>query len=780
MLNRQSIRDALANLRGSPGDDPMQQALPGWVRLLLLAMLVVQLGLSAALRWFLPDGWMTMAGIPLGVFRPAVYAGAVVAALVVLEAWGRPGDGVVLWLYRRLANVRRHPASIALSVVCLLPALVYITAEHWGYLLFGLQFGLAALLIYLASPEVWADRVGRVFRLAPLVVGLVGLGLRLWMMYADWVWIDEGYRLSAVANGLRGQGLVPIMSHFPENLPVTPWRGNSFHLYVLWARIFGLGLYQQRTLSYILGLLILPFVYLTARMWYGRHSAAVTASIFALSVFFIQSTIARDDALPMLGMSIVLCAHVYACQQDRLILHTGVGLLGALALETHLTNLVFFAAAGGYLAVTYIAGARETGRWVRPAPLWYFLAGALPGLAIYYVVHVVLMPVSIGQIATALGVESGGQFLANRLSLITLRYRVFWGLDPVGSLLILAAALAALVRRTRADGHWLWLFVFVQVGFVLVEHNGNPNHIAYGLPIFLGSAGALVTRGFRSEERPGALRERLSYALVVLLMASQAATLIQTRQGRRDYWFERRREKIAYVRENVSTDSAIIAPAVFYPYLVEYQNFINPYEPVALKGPALAGMEPDAYWQDILLKLWPVVRIHETTPFSQVGVFDSYMAARQSREVLPDLWVVPDGGLVTNGGYIAASSGADLRMVAHGALPTSVAAGETLRVNTVWIVREGLADDYAATLALVDAGGEQVVKVRQALVSGWQGTTTADWGAYTFHNVVFEIPLPSDVPPGTYSLELTLAAPSGDLACRPGCAFTVGSVSITD
>jgi hypothetical protein len=775
------------------GDTATQpQTLPLWLRAVLTTQAAVQWAAFAAVVWFLPDGWVTVFNLspPRAGALMLIVAG--ILSLLATLAWLLPRNTLLLAAYGILERVSRHPITVVVVGLCVAASLYFFQEAYllgWaGHVLLGVQVLLIALLLYLTNPVDWLEQDGRTLALVPVFVILLGLGLRLWMMLCDFVWTDEGYRLGAIANMLQGKGLTPLMSHFPDNVSITPWRGYAFALYGLWARIFGLGLMRARALSYILGALALFPIHATTRMLYDRRTALLTTSFAALSLLFMRTTIARNDAFPMLAMSGVVWLHVYACQREKPLLHVAVGLLAGLALETHLTVLVVFVAVGGYYAVDYLTGVlRKEARWLRAAPLWYFLAGAIPGLVLFYVVHVVIPPYSLERFMASMGtgtpggsLASVGNFVAWRLDTAGYRLRVLWRFSWPESLLILAATLAALIRRTKGDRHWLLLMVFLQLGYILVEVNGTIRHTLYGLPILLGSTGALITYGLGRQEGTSSLWRRLAYAGIVVTLVAWAVGNIQEHNQGRLIWKNERQPVLEYIRANLPPDSGIIAPASYYPYLIEYQNFLHPYHPIVDKGPALIGMETEAYWQNVLLETWPVARIEAPEyPNPQLAVHLTYMAARHAEEVVPGLWVVADGDLRTDAAYVQTDGDAALLMVAHVSLPPSVEAGSTLRLDSLWITRSDIGEDYLATLALLNAEGQPVVEAEQQLVSGWAGVPTSGWSANQFHDAALIVELPGDLAPGVYRLHLSLYTQTGGgSACEPGCRFVVDEVRV--
>jgi hypothetical protein len=706
-------------------------------------------------------------------------------ALVRFKPEGKP----VTLAAGALSSVRARPASLVLSVMfaALGAYFLYTTVVNeayaryfWiGQTLAGLQWLLAAALWYLPNPPFKTTGDRWLIAISLAVIGL-GLALRVWALFVWEVDLDEGFRLGATANMLRGEGITPIMSHFPEGTHTLPWFGYSYVLYGWWARLFGLGVLQARTLSYLLGLPALPFVYGMVRLWYGRRAAWITTAIFSVSVVFTQSTIARNDAFPTAAAAAMLFVHVLARQSQRPALHALSGALGVFALDGHVLNLIFLGAVGGTLLTDYALQVRKDGRWLRRAPLWFYLGGVVPAFLIYLYFHVLILPYPLGvfkAIGTGIPRRGVAGLIGWRLTVSLARVWTYWWHSPVENLLIVVATIAALARRTDSDNHWLTLFLFTQIGFFGAEINGSIHHTTYGLPIFLGATGALVTHGFSKQARPGSAWEQVALVGVFLAMIATTAGAVQHHGNVRRTMEDERAEALNYVRMNLSADEAIISSPDFYPYLTEYQTFLYPYYPVASKGPALARQNTDAYWQNIILDTWPAVRlVPPDYPFAPVESYTTYVAARHAQPVTPELWVPTNGELVTDAEYTRANGDAALQMVAHAHLPPTVSPGETLVLDSLWVTRGEIAGDAVAMLELVSEEGTAASQSQAELISGWAGTPTSAWGVYQFHDTHLSIPVPGDLIEGRYQLSLSLKGVDG--ACAPGCAFVVDQVAV--
>ncbi len=647
-----------------------------------------------------------------------------------------------------------------------------------------MQALLAALALYLAGDDAWARGQPRGQVAALAVVGVVGVGLRVWFMLAG-VADDEGSFVSTGINLLHGGGVAPELWYMPPDAPHMPAWGYAVALYGAWMRVFGVGLLQARALGLTAGLLALPLVYLTARRWYGPRAALVTVALTAVSFLGIQASLGRMNGLPTLFVAGALLGHVWASQQERLWPHVLTGALAVLTLEAHLLNLSVVAAFGAYYLVEYAMGIRRGKRWLRPAPLWAYLAGALPALAIYAAAHVLILPHPAGYLAylTTFGDrQTVLQGIAARLLNATLRWKIFWDQSPAEVLLIAASLAAALVRRTPADRHWLLLVLFNELALIAVHPIDivNNGYTGFYLPILLGGSGALVTRGLARQREPGPAWERAAFAGAALLLAAYTVGAIRASHQNFVRYDAARRALAAAIRTRVPPGEAILAIDYYVPYLLDYRLVLPPGADDSDLAPLLAGEPFDAYWLDMFLDLWPRARL-ETHYFSpSPGLYrdsltGSYFAARRAERVMDWLYVAPDGDLVTGSDY-ARPDGAGLQMVAHSRLPERVTPGETFAFDTIWVTRVAVGADYHAAITLVDGRGRAASAGGGPLVSGWEGTASGQWKAYHFHDVRLAVAVPGDISPGVYTLRIALSPPGG--ACAPQCAFEVGRITV--
>lgn len=746
-------------------------ALPEWFRITFVIMALVQWVLVIdMLPRFFPDGWYSVFAVPIGIFRVIGLSIAVLLSVFAGGVFFSPRSRWLTALFGLLQSIRERPVSIILPLICLAFPLVYFSNADWlGYSLLSIQFMLIAVLLYLGGRAVW-HRKNTGWLLISVIIIIMGLALRLWLLAADYVWIDEGIYLSATASMVNGGSVAPIMFHLPEDIPIRPPWGYSVALYGLWGKLFGVNLLSARSLSYLLGAFTLPFIYGSVKIWYGKQAALVSTGVSALSVLFLLTTNARNDAFPMLIVSIALFTHLYAVHKQINWLHAAAGLLTGLSLEGHITNAVFIAAFAGYYLVKYIEGSLKTGHWIRNDPLWGFGAGLAVASFIYIVLHILILPSPsrfFTAVAGALPVENRWLF---RLTTTGTRCAAYWENSPFEVILVGAGIIAALFRRSASDRHWLILVFFSQIGYFFLAPPGSIHYLTYSMPLLLVSAGVLFDVLSAGEENFNAPAAELAYTGLVVVLASTAINLILQHRQDRIYWLNERQPIISTIRENLTPSQAIIAPSVYYAYLPEYRNFLLVNTADIYVGPALTGMDLDAYWLQVLLKTWPAAKI-DSVYFEEAPVYDTYMQALHAREASPGLWLVenPDSLVVVEDQRLETSA---LTLVTYRWLTDQPDASPVL--HTIWITKTSSQTDCYIERAAHDDQGNMLYEDTMMIISGWAKQPTSGWEPYQFHDVMltWQAPVPSGK---IHSLTITLVGPPG----QPGKESCTAAQTLT-
>jgi hypothetical protein len=769
----------------SPSPSNQPQTIPVerrifWLKTLLAGLAAGQWLLAAALTVFFPPSWNSLFGLPVGPLAAGAIGTAVALSALAGAAWLIVPDETLQRAYRAVERISRSPLwailPLGLAALAVLAGQFLYGREWFGYAVMAIQLAGAALFCHWLASSAWENRP-RALVVGAIVLLGIGLIIRLSFVFTDFIWTDEGFHLSATAGMLQGKTIAPETMRFPDNILIGPWRGYLFGVYGLWARLFGLGLTQQRLLAYVVGLLALPLIFGTVRRWYGQTTAWATTSLVALSFLFLQSTRARCDTIPLATVALTLFALVTANQKTNPWWHALVGLLAVFSLEGHFVNLIFFPVWGGFYAIDYVKRALKSRKLLVGAPMWYFLIGFTPAMAAYLVVHVLLLPHPEAWLVNAEGMAGDRGFLLERFEVYVARWRLYGGFAPLDLALIAASLIAALIRRSTPDRRWLLFFGLSQVGYLAVAPQAEISHTIYGLPFFFGATGALITYGLGGEERPGRPVARIMlYGIALALIVHGVGTSRLRDQVRRG-WADTNEPTVSAIRERIPPGANLIAPPSMIPYLLEY-HFLHPYYWDVIRGPALAGEEVLPYWQNVLLETWPAAQIKRASQFRELPIFASYIDALDAEEVVDDLWVIDPDGLVTDAPYATPDPALALQMVAH-RTPQVDADEDSLTIHTVWVTRGELAGDYLLRAALVDSDGAVAAQAEAAMV-GSQGEPSGEWEPYSFQGVEAAVPLPDDLA-GAYTLRLAVVDPgSGEppAACGAGCVIEVGTARL--
>ncbi len=297
----------------------------------------------------------------------------------------------------------------------------------------------------------------------------------------------------------------------------------------------GLGLFQARLTSWLLGIVLLLLVFALGRRLYSTLTAALTTTLLALSYVFLQAShYARVDIFLACAVTAALYLFVVGVQDDKRWAFFASGLVGGLSVDIHMNGALFAISLAALFIVVY-------GRKVlRTRHTWYFAGGAVLAGIYYLGVHIVPNP------ATYFEISRGWQGSMMRPPLATLnptvilqslvteigRYHFYeYSLDFA---LIGASILFCFARRKIADR---LLVTFVGVAFLLFVLLIQAKHDIYAIlfyPFFL----LLVAETFTSLLREGRKLEpqRLFMgAILVLFVFNSALHIVRPIAANRNY-----------------------------------------------------------------------------------------------------------------------------------------------------------------------------------------------------------------------------------------------------
>jgi mannosyltransferase len=151
------------------------------------------------------------------------------------------------------------------------------------------------------------------------------------------------------------EALTVNIAHLPiSEIPAALKRDGAPPLYYFllhyWMLIFGSSDIATRSLSALFGLLCIPFVYLGAKLMWGKKAGYIAATLYSVSPFSIEySTSVRMYSLVMLEAAIGIYLVLKCLQKVTLLRLIFVSATTAGLLYTHYWALFFTFCAGGFL-----------------------------------------------------------------------------------------------------------------------------------------------------------------------------------------------------------------------------------------------------------------------------------------------------------------------------------------------------------------------------------------------------------------------------------------------
>ena len=350
----------------------------------------------------------------------------------------------------------------------------------------------------------------RILGVLTLVLVLAAaVALRLYHLSATSLWLDEGGSLQQSAGASTWATLV----HLARTTEGDHYQPLYFLLLHLWRTLAGSSVWSLRVLSVLFSLAALAVITITAARVYGRRHALITATLVALSAFYVlHAQEARPYALLMFVGALLLLlfvrvrearlGHAYPSAAWALWLCFGVGAFASIT--------IWIMASGLALADAVVD--RHPRRWLRT---WLPCAvAALPSLGFYLLSSTAMDPRSAGvtQLSGSLarnavfalyGIVAGSTY-GPPIDQLHGPYAARLVLDYWPSLLVLAAATVlalGLVLLNLRHGNLgaeersisLTLLITLVASYVLmcvfayVTHlNWQPRHSFFlALPLFL-------------------------------------------------------------------------------------------------------------------------------------------------------------------------------------------------------------------------------------------------------------------------------------------------------
>jgi hypothetical protein len=535
-----------------------------------------------------------------------------------------------------LALALRHPlAARARAALARIPPTLYLAGA--GMVLLGFGFNLRPEWFYahmslalsgllaLGYVTLYGPRppAGRTAALALLLLAAVSVLVRALALSAhpsihilDEPW-TLGWALSYLRIGQPGDWIVGNVTGVPYPSP------RYFALTAVWMQIVGVGLWEGRLFSLLMAALLTLLTVLAARRLFDRPTAwAVLLALIASSVLPVGLRLRHD-----IGLGVAVAASLWLWSRARegsgWSLHGLAGLVigVGMAAHYHAVGLGVALIAGLYLP-DYAARLRA-GQWKPPIGLIaYGIGGLIGGLAI---VLLQIVP-SLDQYQTIIAPRTPTSFGEFVESLI---YHIAQvpGHSPLEFILLVAAVIAALWRRTRVDLALALSLVlgYIALGVMASKVYGPFDYYSVPLvPLFALLIGRMW-RGRASIANRLPARTAL-VGLFCLLMPQFGYSL----HGPAEYVLgggplrTPPPEAAQWVLDNVAADQTVVAEHLYFLWLHDYP-YLSPLTPTYLPPDHKVGWESLALTEQINRawhQLAPNVVIHDPT-LATSGMLDA-------------------------------------------------------------------------------------------------------------------------------------------------------------
>ena len=354
-----------------------------------------------------------------------------------------------------------------------------------------------------------------------------------WFSGAVWHWVTTGENVDYL--------------HL-ETLPAEARGKTRFYLGQLpwWLsfRLFGLGFFQARVASFLVGIGLLLAVFQLARQTYGALTGALAVLLLSLDPSFVQAShYARQDILLALfgvgALSLALAAH----DRQSWWLHVAAGVAGGLTLEIHQNGIVFILALGGlYLW-------RSGRRFLVSRPTWYVALGGLAGCSVFVTLHMLPSPTAyLDYNAFDLARDHtppllSGEPLRMLKALLLERHRLGFESDSFGVALMVAALLFVAWRGTRTDRSLLVFTGASFLAFVLLVGKKSFLYAILTTPFLILLLAEMLVSSVRSAR--GSPSWSFARAALVVLLALRGFGLADSLYDHRRYDYQAASLRIA-------------------------------------------------------------------------------------------------------------------------------------------------------------------------------------------------------------------------------------------
>ena len=198
-----------------------------------------------------------------------------------------------------------------------------------------------------------------------------------WLASRAWALVQSGRAFGALDSG--------VLDRFNGYWTFFPWLGTW--LESLFIRALGPTLFAARVTSLTFGFILLAAVYAIGRRLYGSRVGLLAACLVALSSPFSESAhLGRPDIIAAAFGFIAVALHFATRGSNSWTMNTIAGLVIGLAFDVHPNAMIYGCAIVALFVLEY--------GWSAPRSrsFWGFIVGAVVGLALYPVLHILPYP----------------------------------------------------------------------------------------------------------------------------------------------------------------------------------------------------------------------------------------------------------------------------------------------------------------------------------------------------------------------------------------------------
>lgn len=583
--------------------------------------------------------------------------------------------------------------------------------------------------------------------LGVLVFGVV---LRFqWFRYFP-LYSDSAFYVFLMVNFIENNQLSATVLRLPSNIPLTPYWGYLTVFYGLWGKVFGAGLVQARSLNFVVGILMLPLIFLAAREWFDTKTALISTAVVSILNWHLITVVARNNAIVSLVIAGGLLLHIYATRRQlppRF--HFLVGLYTWLMLEAHVLTIAFAIGLGGYYLYLYGRSVYETGRIFRDSSLWWFVLGCLVAISSYFLLRIAVYGLGNSLAFTQALPDTGIGLLSN-----TILVRVLiTGPYQVDAILFFTILILSLIRRKAQDIQWLIILLFLNIGYFIFDDTGYIHYAVFATPLYFLTLGSFVTYGLQKKTHLKVGWQLVLFTCLAVPLIYSGIQNVQHYEARTELDQQDRAEELEVLEEYAPQGTSVVADK-FYAGLLPQNRLIVSGTNTLRFAAATKGLNPAEFWMQELITDWPqVFYAWPNLTFRENGDGDllaTFAHVNEAEAVHPQVTVAETTHFVRNTGVLVPNPDLPLQMVAFE--PVTPESGS---IETIWVIRTAGEVMAPFVVRVLDDTGQILVETRAA--SNEASTSEAkDWEPYTFHRL--EVPRESfgDVDITAYTVEVEI------------------------